>query len=99
MHTRLARAERDVDDGRARALGREWWCAMHAAVDPHAAPLHELRDQLETALHQLQRLSARLLEPDAHRPPPSSVDDAAYASALYGQMPRPGEVWSETLGE
>ena len=67
---------------------------------PHAEPLRMVRDQLESTLHQLRRVSARVLAPDAHRPPAEPVADGAkYASALYGQTPLPGEAWSETLGE
>ena len=100
VHAGLARAERAAADDRARATQPEWWCAMQAVATPHAEPLRLVRDQLESTLHQLRRVSARVLAPDAHRPPAEPVADGAkYASALYGQMPLPGEAWSETLGE
>ena len=101
MHAGLARAERAAAaDDRARATQPEWWCAMQAMATPHAKPLRMVRDQLESTLHQLRRVSARVLAPDAHRPPAEPVADGAkYASALYGQMPLPGEAWSESLGE
>ena len=98
VHAGLARAERTAAaDDRARDAAR---VVVRDAGGGDAArgAAADGEDQLESTLHQLRRVSAR-----CSRPTPTAARrarrTAQYASALYGQMPLPGGLGPETLGE